>query len=45
MAGAGVGQIQTLRPAGALVGELVAEAEAIIARLAALIRAAGTSSG
>ena len=36
MAGAGVGQICALRPAGDLVGELVAEAEAIIGRLAAL---------
>jgi len=42
MAGAGVGQIQTLRPAGALVGELVAEAEAIIVRLAAI--GAGSTS-
>jgi len=37
MAGAGVGRIGTLRPAGALVGELVSEAEAIIGRLAALV--------
>ncbi len=39
MAGTGVGRIRTIRPAGALVGELVAEAEAIIRRLAALIEA------
>jgi hypothetical protein len=41
MAGTGVGRIRTLRPAGALVGELVAEAEALIARLAAMSGADG----
>lgn len=37
MAGAGIGAINDIRPAGEIVGTLVAEAEAIIARLASLI--------
>jgi NAD(P)H-dependent flavin oxidoreductase YrpB (nitropropane dioxygenase family) len=44
MAGTGVGQIGTLRPAGTLVGELAAEAEASIVRLAALIATDGVTS-
>lgn len=40
MAGTGVGAIDDIRPAGAIVGTLVAEAETIIARLATLIRGA-----
>jgi NAD(P)H-dependent flavin oxidoreductase YrpB (nitropropane dioxygenase family) len=44
MAGAGVGQIRTLRPAGALVGELMAEAAAIITGLATALGADSTTS-
>ena len=43
MAGTGAGQVRTLRPAGALVGELMAEAEAIVMRLATMIGAGSAS--